>query len=314
MKRAFTLIELLVVIAIIAILAAILFPVFAQAKEAAKASANLSNLKQLGLAVLQYSNDNDDLFPLALQEGTIAEQQLVYVPASGVVLSTTVNGSQAGIIPWQEGIYPYSKNRDIYTSPLASTPTGTGPVKQYEQAQYFGVVPTAAALAYRNSNNQYALVDPFINNGNGALMDGPFGAYADPSASLSTVYNNSSLSQSGIQNISDVVMISDAGQFDDGFLTTTTDPSSTSPACAVPVAPSPWSGNAQYVGPWARRGSTGAFNGGQVCQYTQGESGKTSYCATDGSAHTVDYNALYQVKFSGTTPVIWHMWVGSTSS
>jgi len=63
-RTAFTLIELLVVIAIIAILAAILFPVFAQAKAAAKSSSCVSNLKQQTLAVLMYSNDNDDIFPM----------------------------------------------------------------------------------------------------------------------------------------------------------------------------------------------------------------------------------------------------------
>ena len=65
MKRAFTLIELLVVVAIIAILAAILFPVFAQAKEAAKKSVCVSNEKQIGLAILLYSNDFEDTAPLA---------------------------------------------------------------------------------------------------------------------------------------------------------------------------------------------------------------------------------------------------------
>jgi prepilin-type N-terminal cleavage/methylation domain-containing protein/prepilin-type processing-associated H-X9-DG protein len=63
MKKAFTLIELLVVIAIIAILAAILFPVFAQAKLAAKKTADLSNLKQIGLGIMMYSNDSDDMLP-----------------------------------------------------------------------------------------------------------------------------------------------------------------------------------------------------------------------------------------------------------
>jgi len=61
--RGFTLIELLVVIAIIAILAAILFPVFAKAREKAKQIACTSNVKQMGLAWLQYIQDNDEVYP-----------------------------------------------------------------------------------------------------------------------------------------------------------------------------------------------------------------------------------------------------------
>lgn len=59
-KSGFTLIELLVVIAIIAILAAILFPVFARARENARRASCQSNMKQLGLGVLQYSQDYDE--------------------------------------------------------------------------------------------------------------------------------------------------------------------------------------------------------------------------------------------------------------
>jgi prepilin-type N-terminal cleavage/methylation domain-containing protein/prepilin-type processing-associated H-X9-DG protein len=61
----FTLIELLVVIAIIAILAAILFPVFAKAREKARQTACTNNIRQIGLAMAIYAQDNDQTLPPA---------------------------------------------------------------------------------------------------------------------------------------------------------------------------------------------------------------------------------------------------------
>src|SRR5439155_25625600 len=65
-RWGFTLVELLVVVAIIALLAGILIPVFAQAREKGRQTYCLSNLRQMGAAMMLYTEDHDGFYPPAV--------------------------------------------------------------------------------------------------------------------------------------------------------------------------------------------------------------------------------------------------------
>jgi prepilin-type N-terminal cleavage/methylation domain-containing protein/prepilin-type processing-associated H-X9-DG protein len=107
-RSGFTLIELLVVIAIIAILAAILFPVFAQAREKARSTSCLSNLKQIGTAMMMYTQDYDENLPHFSQ----------YCSRIPNPLKPNDPANPAGVREmWQATIYPYTKNWQIFSCP-----------------------------------------------------------------------------------------------------------------------------------------------------------------------------------------------------
>jgi prepilin-type N-terminal cleavage/methylation domain-containing protein/prepilin-type processing-associated H-X9-DG protein len=102
----FTLIELLIVVAIMGVLAALLFPVLARVRENARRATCQSNLKQMGMGVVQYSQDYDERFPPQWNE--------------------TDTGTNVPAMAWPQLTYPYVKSKQVYVCPSQSYKAGNG--------------------------------------------------------------------------------------------------------------------------------------------------------------------------------------------
>jgi prepilin-type N-terminal cleavage/methylation domain-containing protein/prepilin-type processing-associated H-X9-DG protein len=110
-QRAFTLIELLVVIAIIAILAAIILPVLNRAKERAVNIGAVNNVRQLVLAWIMYSTDNNNYLPPCRN----GENYPAWV--AGQMRTPTQYGTEPGI-----GVAPYTGEEDYTNTALMMDP------------------------------------------------------------------------------------------------------------------------------------------------------------------------------------------------
>ena len=145
-KRAFTLIELLVVIAIIAILASILFPVFGRARENARRSSCMSNLKQIGLGIIQYSQDYDEKAPRAW-------------------IGTAGNPNYSGPTDpkWMDSVFPYIKSTQIFSCPSHTA------ISQYDKYVPYGTRTWGQNGSYGFQSAYYSETNPE----NRGLPNGP---------------------------------------------------------------------------------------------------------------------------------------------
>lgn len=105
-ERALTLIELISVVAIIAVLVVLLFPALGQMRKSARAATCLSHMRQIGMAMILYAQENDSRLPGPLWRG-----QSPYCSANSEGLFDTANGNLANFLAPYLNISPPAPGR-----------------------------------------------------------------------------------------------------------------------------------------------------------------------------------------------------------